>query len=150
MAARVNAWLNGLTITAVRGDLFSAVDGRRFDLIVSNPPYVPGEELPSRGAARAWEAGPRGREFIDRICTEAPSHLNPGGVLLLAHSSLCGESETGAALTRRGLRVCVVARRRGPLGGRLRARAQWLRQRGLLAGEEHEDIIVIRGQTTRA
>src|SRR5437660_1567412 len=59
LSAQLNASLNGVTVRALRGDLFAPVRGRRFDLIVSNPPYVPGasSELPRRGAARAWEAG---------------------------------------------------------------------------------------------
>jgi release factor glutamine methyltransferase len=43
LLARVNARLNGVRVRAVRGDLLAAVDGERFDVIVSNPPYVPSE-----------------------------------------------------------------------------------------------------------
>src|SRR5947209_17071524 len=42
-AARLNARLNGVRVDAVRGDLFAPLRGRRFDLIVSNPPYLPGD-----------------------------------------------------------------------------------------------------------
>src|SRR5579875_2708696 len=50
-------------LTALRSDLFAAVAGRRFDVIVSNPPYLPhpDEQLPRHGLARAIDAGPRGR-----------------------------------------------------------------------------------------
>src|SRR3954470_9413070 len=37
--ARLNARLNGLELELLRGDMFAPVEGRRFDLIVSNPPY---------------------------------------------------------------------------------------------------------------
>src|SRR4030088_1485672 len=92
LAARINARLNGVRVRAVRGDLFAPVAGERFDLIVSNPPYLPGPagELPRRGAARAWEGGVRGRVFVDQICDRAREHLLPGGTLLLLHSSICG------------------------------------------------------------
>lgn len=147
LTARMNARLNGLEVDAVRSDLFSAVDGARFDLIVSNPPYLPGEDdgLPQRGAARAWEGGRSGREFIDRICNEAPEHLLPGGSVLLVHSSVCGVQATLRALSSRGLRARVVARRRGPLGPRLRARVGWLRQHGLLTADGQEEMLVISG-----
>ena len=56
LAVRLNAALNGVRVRALQGDLFEPVAGRRFDLIVSNPPYLPGA-LPERGAARAWEGG---------------------------------------------------------------------------------------------
>src|SRR4051794_9363383 len=56
---RANALLNGVRVEALRGDLFEPVKGRVFDVIVTNPPYVPGAsgELPERGIERAWYAG---------------------------------------------------------------------------------------------
>ena len=151
-AARLNAKLNGVTLTAIRGDLFEPLGDARFDLIVSNPPYLPSadDELPRHGLARAWEAGPLGRAYLDRILAQTPEHLNPNGVLLLVHSSVCGERETVSALRGNGLDTRVVARRRGPLGPRLRARQDWLRERGLLAGDGREEIVVIRAQRPRS
>ena len=147
--ARVNARLNGVAVHAVRGDLLEPLDGRRFDLIVSNPPYVPAETdaLPSGGPARAWDAGRNGRAVIDRLCDEAPGRLRPGGALLLVHSSVCGERNTIERLARHGLEADVLVRRRGPLGPLLAARAQALEDRGLLArGEREEEIVVIRAR----
>jgi release factor glutamine methyltransferase len=146
----INASLNGLTVTAIRGDLFAPLDGRRFDLIVSNPPYLPSANGSPRShsSARAWDAGPSGRDYLDRICREAPAHLSPGGSLLLVHSSVCGERATIAALESAGLRPEVVRRRPGPLGPLLSARADWLRSRGLVGEDASEDLLVIRG--TRA
>lgn len=147
LAVRGNARLNGVRVDARRGDLFAPVAGERFDLIVANPPYVPGpeDELPERGLARAWEAGPRGRVFLDRICAQAPAHLHPGGRVLLVHSSLCSETETVARLVAAGLRAEVVARQPGPLGPLLSARAPWLRAEGLLGPDEQEELVVVRG-----
>src|SRR5690348_8730906 len=74
---RLNAALNHVRVRARRGDLFEAVAGERFDAIVSNPPYVPAatDDLPTRGLARAWDAGRDGRALLDRICAAAPHHL---------------------------------------------------------------------------
>jgi release factor glutamine methyltransferase len=146
ISARLNAALNGVRVTALRGDLFEPVADRRFDVIVSNPPYLPDpdEELPRSGVARAWEAGPRGRALLDRICAQAGEHLMPGGALLLIHSSVCGERETIDALSAGGLEAGVIFRHRGPLGPRLRARADWLRAQGLLLGGDEEELIVVR------
>jgi release factor glutamine methyltransferase len=148
ISARLNANLNGVRVHAIRGDLFSPVGEEQFDLIVSNPPYLPsqGERLPRHGVARAWEAGPEGRAVIDRICKEAYAHLRPGGVLLLAHSSVCSEQATVGSLVRRGLRTTVVERHLGPLGPRLRARAGWLREQGLLGDDDREEILIFRAQ----
>src|SRR5215216_4981730 len=70
--ARLNARLNGLDLEVLRGDMFEPVRGRRFDMIVSNPPYIPAPpgDGPS-GAARAWDAGADGRTFLDHICDHA-------------------------------------------------------------------------------
>src|SRR5579863_3832599 len=80
-AAKLNSRINGVHVEALRGDLFEPVADRRFDLIVSNPPYLPGDiaQLPRRGLARAWEGGRSGRLFIDRIAAQAREHLIPGG-----------------------------------------------------------------------
>jgi release factor glutamine methyltransferase len=153
MAVRLNAALNRVRIRALRGDLFAPVSGQRFDLIVSNPPYLPSpqDELPRRGLARAWEAGHDGRAILDRICAEAHEHLNPGGLMLLVHSELCGEQATLTALRSRGLRAEVVYRHQGKLGPIMRDRAQWLHERGLLndPGEQSEEMLVIKAERPR-
>ena len=99
---------------ALRGS-FEPVAGETFDVIVTNPPYVPAstDDLPDRGARRAWDAGRDGRALIDPICDAAPDHLDPGGVILMIHSSLCGTDETVARLEAGGLVVDVPAEREG-------------------------------------
>ena len=146
-AARINAWRNGVHVRARRGDLFAAVAGQRFDVIVSNPPYLPSasDRLPERGPARAWEAGFDGRALLDRICSQAPSHLRPGGFLLLMQSSVCGVEATEHSLLAAGLVVEVLARQAGPLGPLLSARAPLLARRGLLPGGlRQEELVVVR------
>ena len=80
LTMRLNALLNRVRVRALRGDLFGAVAGERFDAIVSNPPYVPAptDELPARGPARAWDAGRDGRALLDRICERAARAPAPG------------------------------------------------------------------------
>lgn len=147
-AARVNGWLNGVRVRALRGDLFGPVRGERFDLIASNPPYLPGplSRLPRRGAARAWEGGVDGRAFIDRICDEAPGHLKAGGALLLLQSSVCDIPATLARLSGNGLEAEVVFTHRGPLGPVLSARADWLRDQGVVGEDGQEDVVIIRAR----
>jgi release factor glutamine methyltransferase len=147
LAARINAWLNGVSLKAVNGSLFSPVQGRRFDLILSNPPYLPSasNETPRRGASRAWEGGAGGRLLIDRICAEAAHHLTPGGVLLLVHSSFCSEHATIEALVEQGFIAQVVFRNRGPLGPLARARAELLPTDGASDGAS-EEILIFRAQ----
>lgn len=149
LTVRLNALLNGVRIRAVRGSLFEALGDERFDVIVSNPPYVPAEtdELPRRGPQRAWDAGLDGRVVLDRLLAEAPGRLRPGGRLLITHSSLLGLEPTERALAEGGLEVDVPVRRRGPLGPLMAGRAEHLERQGLLrAGQREEEVLVIRGR----
>jgi release factor glutamine methyltransferase len=145
---RLNAVLRRVRVRALHGSLFEPVAGERFDLIVTNPPYVPArtDDLPGRGARRAWDAGRDGRALIDPICDAAPAHLKPGGAILIVHSSLCGTDLTLSRLGAGGLEADVVARERGPLGPLMLARVEQLEASGALApGEREEDVVVIRG-----
>jgi release factor glutamine methyltransferase len=145
--ARLNARLNGVEITALRGDLFAAVGARRFDLIIANPPYVPGPPPPTKGTARATDAGADGRAILDRICTGAADHLTPRGALLVVHSEVCGTDTTLALLEAHGLQADVAERERGPLGPILRARRAELEAGGQLRpGQELEEVMVVRGR----
>ena len=149
LAAWINALLNRVRVRPLRGDLFAPLGGRRFDAIVSNPPYLPGsgDELPDSGPQRAWDAGTDGRALIDRIAAGAATHLKPGGVVLLVQSSLCGVDRTLQALAAGGLEPEVAERRRGRLGPLLAARAPELERRGLLGpGEREEDLVAIRAR----
>lgn len=80
------------------GDWFAAVAEERFDLIVSNPPYVATEdpELAADVAtfepAAALFAGPDGLDALRRIAAEAPARLRPGGTLALEHGHRQGET----------------------------------------------------------
>jgi release factor glutamine methyltransferase len=148
LAARINARLNGVRIEALRGSLFDPVPGRRFDVVVANPPYLPAEDdaLPVQGRARHTEAGITGRILLDRLIDAAPAHLAPGGVLLVTHSSINGADATLARMGAAGLEPSVVERRRGALGPLLAARAPRLEERGLLApGERSEELLVVAG-----
>jgi release factor glutamine methyltransferase len=147
LSVRANALLRRVRVRAVRGDLFGDVGAdERFDAIVSNPPYLPGDPaLPQSGAQRAWEGGHDGRALLDRLCEQAPRHLAPGGVLLVVHSSLCGTDSTLHLLREQGLRADVAVRHHGSFGPLLRARAAELEKRDLLAaGQREEEVVVVR------
>ncbi|WP_399096080.1 HemK2/MTQ2 family protein methyltransferase [Streptomyces sp. BBFR2] len=148
LSTRLNAWLCRRRVRVHRGDLATALDGRTFDVLVTNPPYVPAPgSRPARAAARAWDAGRDGRLHIDRICDAAPRALRPGGVLLMVHSALCGTPATLARLTSAGLRATAIDRTAVPLGPVLRSRYAWLRREGLLSpAQETEELVIIRAE----
>ncbi len=97
--AKANAQINGVfkQIRFVEGDLFAAFPKNRkgrgkqqFDLIVSNPPYIPTGVLPTlmrevrdHEPMLALDGGPDGLDFYIRILGEAYLHLAKDGVLLL-------------------------------------------------------------------
>ncbi|MFF7726704.1 HemK2/MTQ2 family protein methyltransferase [Streptomyces sp. NPDC008001] len=151
LTARLNGLLARRRIRTVRGDLLAPVAGERFDLVLANPPYVPGPSAghPPRGPARAHDAGEDGRVVLDRLCTGVPSVLRPSGVLLLVQSALSEADRTLALLAAAGLDARISDRALVPLGPVIRARAGWLRDRGLLApGQDKEELVVIRARRT--
>jgi len=89
--ARDNAARHGAGVEFLESDWFDALAGRRFDLIVSNPPYVAeGDPHLSQGDSRfepraALVAGADGLSCIRLIIAQARAHLEPGGALLFEH-----------------------------------------------------------------
>ena len=84
-----NAELLGASVTLHQGDLFAAVPEIAFDVIVSNPPYIPSadcltlQEEVRREPMMALDGGTDGLDFYRRIASDVPNFLRPGGVLLL-------------------------------------------------------------------
>ena len=154
LTARVNAARHGRRVRVRRCDPSQSWSGvavdpvcGTFDLVVSNPPYVPTPPGSTRGAARAWNAGHDGRRMVDRLADHAPSLLRRGGVMLVVHSELCGVEPTLRRFGQAGCRAQVVARADVPFGPVLTSRLPWLRSRGLVAdGQEHEGLVVVRAQ----
>ena len=89
--ARHNADILNAHIEFLTSDWFAALAGRRFDLIVSNPPYVAAADPHlARGDVRfepltALAAGHDGLDDLRRLIRAACDHLKPGGALLLEH-----------------------------------------------------------------
>ena len=85
--ARENALLNNVSVRFYQGDLFAPLSGLRFDLIVSNPPYISRADMLAlmpevkQEPPMALAGGEDGLDFYRRIVREAPMHLSPGGWL---------------------------------------------------------------------
>jgi release factor glutamine methyltransferase len=143
----LNSRLHGARVRVHRGDLFEPVAGRRFGLVMANPPYVPAASarLPRHAMGRCWDAGPDGRALLDRICAGVPQVLAPGGDVLLVHSAVCDVDLTLAALDRAGLVPRVVTTATVPFGPVMRARAGMLESRGLIGPGQREEGLVVVG-----
>lgn len=155
--ALVNAWINSRlhrqALRLRRGDLIEPVRTELFDVIVSNPPYVPAssDRLPTGGAARAWDAGRDGRAVLDRICVQAPEVLAAGGSLFIVQSALSGVEKTIAMLEEQGLRAEVVRRIEHPFGPVLFGRRAMLVARGVIRPDQcAEEIVVIKALRSRS
>ena len=82
-------------VQAIQSDLFAALDGQRYELIVSNPPYVTHDEVAALPEEYAYEpelglrAGDDGLDLALRILRDAPNYLCDNGLLICE----VGESE---------------------------------------------------------
>ncbi|MGI5832615.1 MAG: peptide chain release factor N(5)-glutamine methyltransferase [Thermoguttaceae bacterium] len=101
-AAKRNAGKHGVAgrIDFRHSDLFSAIaPDEKFTLIVSNPPYVSQSEYDALDkSVKNFEpkiallSGKKGTEFVERILTAAPDHLEPGGLLMVEISPMIAEA----------------------------------------------------------
>jgi release factor glutamine methyltransferase len=91
--AQRNAGRHGVQerLLFLEGDLFSPLAAdERFDFVISNPPYIPHEDLEKLPSGvrdfephRALDGGPGGFVVFDRLIDQARQHLRPGGYLIV-------------------------------------------------------------------
>ena len=83
--------LNIPNVKFILSDWFSALNDEKFDLIVSNPPYIEAADAHLKQGDLRFEplsalaSGADGLDAIRTIITQAPQHLNPHGYLMLEH-----------------------------------------------------------------
>lgn len=76
-------------VSLIESDMFAALEGRRYDLIISNPPYVTGESMAAlpeeylREPQMALASGNDGLDHVRTILQQAPQYLNEGGLLVV-------------------------------------------------------------------
>lgn len=89
--AQLNVEEHGLDdqIDLIQSDLFAGLCGRRYDIIISNPPYVGADELAelpteyTHEPALALASGEHGLDAVLTILREAAQHLNAHGILIV-------------------------------------------------------------------
>jgi release factor glutamine methyltransferase len=151
-SSRANVAAAGVDVDVRQGSWTEALDCAPFDMVVSNPPYVPTpaesdvEVLSSvAGPSWAWNAGPDGRLMLDPLCASVSKLLCDGGSLLLVQSAFAGTQRSLDTLRSTGLNAEIVASQLIPFGPVLSARAGWLAEIGLLQpGCLEEELVVIR------
>jgi release factor glutamine methyltransferase len=100
-AARANAVATGLdgTVEVVESDLFDALGGRRFDVVVANPPYFPSD--PRTPADRAFHAG-ADFDWFRRFFAGLGDHVRPGSSVLMVLGGHCDLTAIGAVAAASG------------------------------------------------
>jgi len=150
--SRGNAAIAGVEVDVREGSWLGALDCAPFDVVVSNPPYVPtppGTDTEvicsSAGPSWAWNAGPDGRLIVEPLCESAPKLLRDGGSLLLVHSALAGVQRSLDSLRAGGMKTEIIASKWIPFGPVMSARAGWLEDTGRIpCGRREEELVVIR------
>jgi len=100
------ARLAGDRVEWLQGDWYAALDGRRFDAIASNPPYIAADDpaLEGDGLRReprcALTPGGDGFGALLTLINGAPRHLHSGGWLLLEHGNTQGEAARSLLVAR--------------------------------------------------
>ena len=121
--ARANGERTGVAVEWLDSDGFAALAGRRFDVIVANPPYLSPADLEAAPPELRFEpegalvSGPTGLEAIAAIARDAPAQLAPGGWLLME----VGEGQASAAEAAFGEAGLAEVSRRKDLAGIARA-----------------------------
>ncbi|MDX2358426.1 HemK2/MTQ2 family protein methyltransferase [Dietzia sp. PP-33] len=141
-----NAERAGVRVDARVGTLADARVAGPFDVVVSNPPYVP-SDTPLRGTGpnRAWDAGANGRVVLDELCDLAPDLVAPGGSMLIVHSEFSDPPQTISRLERAGFDARQVATRVVEFGPVMNSYAERLEAAGLLEpGRRVEELVVVR------
>lgn len=150
--SRGNVVHAGVDVDVREGSWTGALDCPPFDVIVSNPPYVPTppagdtKVIPhTAGPSRAWNAGMDGRMALNPLCESAFGLLTDGGSMLLVQSEFADVQRSLDSLWSTGLEAEVIASQLIPFGPVLTARAGWLEETGRTRhGCRKEELVVIR------
>jgi len=124
--AAANGRRLGLAVEWIAGDWWQPLAGRRFDVVLSNPPYIAGDDPHLAALAHEPRAAltPEGDglDALRAIVAGAPAHLDPGGWMLLEHGhdqadrvqqllTDCGFEATETRADLAGIARCTGARR---------------------------------------
>lgn len=148
--SRNNARNAEVDIEVWQGPWTGAFEFAPFDVIVSNPPYVPtpfdgGPIASPAGPEWSWNGGVDGRMVLDPLCESAGRLLCNGGSMLLVQSALANVHRSLDILRTAGLDAEVVAAQWIAFGPVLSERTGWLERTGRIQrGCRMEQLVVIR------
>jgi release factor glutamine methyltransferase len=103
--ARENAIKNRLEVETIESDLFAAIPGRSFDLVVINPPYYPKDPADLSGSA--WFCG-SDFGFFKRLFPQLRARSRPGQQVLMILSQDCDENRIRQIALDSGIALSIV------------------------------------------
>jgi release factor glutamine methyltransferase len=99
----------GDKVEMLRGDMWRPVARRRFDLIVTNLPQFPMEQLGYADRLPSWSSGgPDGRRLIDRFLIGLADHLSPSGCAVMTHNAFIDVERSRLIAQNHGLSLRVA------------------------------------------
>lgn len=115
--AKQNAMMNGVQkkIKIVRGDLFSAVKGEKFDAIFANVPILPSPAKKKDSMSIGRDGGKYGKEILYKVLKNSPRYLNTGGRIYFTHFDFTGVHATMETMKKCGLQPQILAEEECPL-----------------------------------
>jgi release factor glutamine methyltransferase len=151
-SSRDNADTAGVEVDVRQGSWRKAFGCAPFEVVVSNPPYVPTPPINDRGStrsaagpSRSWNGGRDGRLVLGPLCESVSNLLCDGGSLLLVQSAFAGVAQSLDSLQSTGLDAKVIASQIIPFGPVLSAGARWLERTGRVPrGCRKEELVVIQ------
>lgn len=100
----------GVSAEFFRGELWAPVEGRRFDLIISNLPHFPTEAERFPGRLPSWSrGGQNGRRYLDPFLAGLSAHLAPTGRAVIAHNAFVGLDQTRRQLAQAGFAATILS-----------------------------------------
>jgi release factor glutamine methyltransferase len=91
------------------GDVWAPLAGRRFDLVVCNPPQFPTEAMTFPGRPSSWSfGGPDGRRVLDTFLMGLAAHLAPCGRAVITHNGFVDVARTERLLAGVGLGLRIL------------------------------------------
>ena len=90
-------------------DLFSAINTRKFDVVIFNTPYLPEDKETEKFRDPAWSGGQSGRDVIERFLKGALNQVAAHGKIFLVESSLSDYRKTLDFFKAKGLKAEVAA-----------------------------------------
>lgn len=134
---RLNAELNGIVLDVREGSFFEPVAGERFDLVVTNPPFVISPATGERLVYR--DSGLPGDRVVEHIVRTVPEHLSPGGTAqILANwaieAGVAWDERVGGWLADTGCDAWVVQREVLDIASYVEL---WLKDAGLHGADDY-------------